>query len=129
MSLPAFSSTELAAIAAALADSMVDTCTIDAYTEEAGEYNEPKAAYVPGPPTRCRYHETAGFSRPGSAYDLAGIDAVVYLPPGTPVKARDHITITARFGVPLSAPCTYRVLGDPSAGIASIECRLQEEHL
>jgi hypothetical protein len=127
--MPPFSGAELAGIAEALDDSMLDTCTIDAYTEVAGEYGEPKVTYVPGQPTRCRYHDTAGFYHPGAAYDIAGIDALVYLPPDTPVKARDHVTITARFGVPLTKPYTYHVVGDPSPGVASIECRLQEAHL
>lgn len=129
MSLPPFSESELEAITATVEDSMLDLCTIDAYTEEAGELNEPLVTYVSGRPTACRYRATTGVSRPGSGYELAGIDGVLHLPLDTVITNRDRVTITRRFGQRLTSVHTYDVVGDPSPGIASLEVKLQEMHL
>lgn len=119
----------MAGITATIEDSLLDTCTVDAYTELAGELNEPEVTYTAGAATPCRFRATSGMVNIVPDFGLAGVDAMLRLPLGTTITNRDRVTVTHRYGIALAEPQTYSVAGDPAPGIASLEVKLQERHL
>jgi hypothetical protein len=125
----AFGTAERAALVATMEASMLDTCTVDAYTETAGELNEPSVEYLAGEPTACRYLASGEAFSPGYNASVTSVTGVLHLPLSTVITSRDRVTITKRLGAELDPPLQYAVVGDPVPGVASLEVRLQEAHL
>lgn len=110
-----FSTAELAGLQAAQDGHMMDTCTIDAYTESTlNAYGMPATSYVSGSAIACGFEPATPKEGAGSA-DAPMMDARLRLPIGTTITAQDRITITARHGVSITAT-TYEVVGDVKRG-------------
>ena len=108
---------------------MLDECTIDAYTEDVGELNEPLVSYVSGEPVICRFRGKSANWTPTADYGLASVDALLQLPKGSEITSRDQVTITKRFGEALAEPLVFAVVGEPTPAVLSLHVKLQEAHL
>ena len=127
--MKAIGTAEGAALETAILDAMLDTCTIDTYTETAGELNEPLVEYVPSAPSPCRFRGKLSRWMPNADYDISAVDALLQLPKDTVITSLDRVTITARFGRVLDVPLTYDVKGEPTPAIMSLHVSLMERHL
>lgn len=120
---------ELERLALDVQDAMQDTCTIDVYTETAGDLNEPIVTYPPGDEVKCRFRGKISHWLPTPDYALSSVDALLQLPPDAVITNRDHVTIVARFGQRLESPPIYEVKGEPTPAIYSQHVMLVEHHL
>jgi hypothetical protein len=120
---------ERAALQGFIEGAMLDVCTIDAYTEDVGELNEPLVTYVSGEPMACRFRGKNANWNPTADFGLASVDAFLQLPNGTEITSRDQVTITKRFGETLAEPLVFAVVGEPTPAVLSLHVKLQEAHL
>ena len=110
-----FSSLDLSAMQSAQDAHMMDTCTLDRYTDGgADDYGTPTPTWVAGSPISCGFHvfktdEVLGQTMVPTA------DAQARLPIGSTLDPKDRITITHRHGVDV-ADVTYVLVGEAVRG-------------
>jgi len=110
-----FSTLDLSGMQAAQDNHMMDTCTIDRYTDGGTDpYGAPTPTWVSDDPIACGFHvfkvdEVLGQTK------VAIAAAQVRLPIGTTLDLKDRITITKRHGVAVDN-VSYAIAGDPVRG-------------
>lgn len=121
----AFSTAELASMQAAQAAHMMDTGTLDRYTDGgATAYGAPNPTWPTGSAVACGYQQ----ARPDEVQDASHVpvfDATLRLPIGTVVDPRDRFTLTHRHGVALATAITHEFVGDVQRGPSGLVARLK----
>lgn len=119
-----FSSTELAGLQTAQQAHMMDTCTVDVYTDAGADaYNNPNPTWVAGAEQPCGFMTTKD-DEGNEAGHVPVRDARVRLPISASVTSKDRITITKRHGVAVTA-VTYAVVGTPKRGPSGLVVDLE----
>lgn len=121
----AFSSDELAAMQAAQAAHLMDSCTVDAYAAgSADAYGNPSPTWTAGDEIDCGFRPV----RPREVMGLTQVpehDAELRLAIDTSVNPQDRITITKRHGVAVTN-VTYEIVGDPQRGPSGLVLQLKK---
>lgn len=111
----AFTTVDLTAMQAAQEAHMMDTCTIDVYTDGGADpYGAPSPTWVSGSPMACGFNTTRVEEVLGQTM-VEAAEAALRLPIGTAIDPKDRVTITKRHGVAVSA-VQYAVVGTPRRG-------------
>ncbi len=119
-----FSAAELAGLQAAQQAHMMDTCTVDVYTDAGADaYNNPNPSWVSGSALACGFMATKD-DEGNAAGDVPVRDARLRLPIATVITSKDRITITKRHGVSIT-PVTYGVVGTPQRGPSGLVVALE----
>lgn len=120
-----FSPAELARMELAQTGAMQDKCIIMVYSAEDGDYGPSMdyPTYTAGDPVVCGYKPTSKEVMDGS--QVAMTDGKLRLPIGTDVSHLDRIRLTHRFGVALSTPETFEILGQPERGPSGLVLNLR----
>lgn len=119
-----FSSAELAAMRSVQDAHMMDTCTIDVYTEgAANDYGAEVVSWVSGAAIACGFHPVATDELLDSS-DVPVLDAKLRLPIATVIASVDRVTITQRHGVAVPA-VQYELMGEPLRGPSGLVCELK----
>lgn len=112
----AFSVAELAGLQAAQDAHMMDTCTIDVYTNAGADtYGNPNPSWVAGSPMACGFQPSAIDEELDTSH-VPTIDAKLRLPIGTTIDPQNRITITKRHGVTLSPSRRFEIVGEAKRG-------------
>lgn len=94
---------------------MMDTCTIDAYTEGGtNDLGMPSTSYVSGSAIACGFEPVTPDEGVGSA-DVPMLDARLRLSISTSITPHDRVTVTHRFGVAVTH-VTFEVVGEIKRG-------------
>lgn len=119
-----FSSLELAGQQYAQQAHMMDTGTVDVYTDAGDDaYNNPNPSWVAGTPTACGFMATRD-EEGNEAGKVPLRDARLRLPIGTTITAKDQFTLTKRHGIAIT-PVTYAVVGTPKQGPSGLVVDLE----
>ena len=120
----AFSTAELASMQGTQEAHMMDSCTIDVYTNAGTDtFGNPNPSWVAGSPIFCGFQAT----KTDEALDESNvptIDATVRLPIGTSINPKNRITITKRHGVTVTAR-HYEIVGEPKRGPSGLVLELK----
>lgn len=122
----AFSTTELARMQGAQVGAMQDICVVQSYSRTLDTYGSPVETFTDGASIACGVEMTAGRENRRADMNVEKIDATVRLPIGTTIKAADHVKVTQRFGVTLSAALIFEVIGEIRRGPSGLQVDLQE---
>lgn len=121
----AFSVTELSAMQSAQDDHMMDTCTLDRYTDGGADiYGTPNPTWVSDTPIACGFNTTRVEEVLGQTM-VPAAEAAIRLPLATVLNPKDRITITHRFGVAITAQ-SYTVVGDAERGPSGLKVGLKK---
>lgn len=121
-----FSEQELAALQAHQTYHMMDTCTVDVYTDAGADaYGNPNPSWVAGTAVMCGLSMVKAAEGVENA-DAPLMDALLRLPIETAITSADRITITHRHGVELDAPETYLMISEPRRGPSGLVCQLKK---
>jgi head-tail adaptor len=104
---------------------MMDTCIVQAYSRTLDTFGSPIEAYLDGSPIVCGVEMTPGRENRRADMNVERIDATVRLPIATVIKATDHVKVTHRFGVILSIPLVFEVIGEIRRGPSGLQVDLQ----
>lgn len=104
---------------------MQDTCVIEQYGETTDEYNNPNPFYTDSDALDCGLEHLNPREVHGTG-QVPIIDARLRLPLDTEIDTRDRIRITYRFGVALTTPERYEIIGQPRRGPSGLVIDLKK---
>lgn len=120
-----FTTAELGRMEGAQEAAMMDVAVRWMYSKgEVDEYGKPAVVFIEGVELVCGFDPSA---RP-EAMDGAEVvmaDAVMRLPQGTELDARDRLEVTERFGVLVEEPEVFEVIGEAERGPSGLVLRLR----
>ncbi len=111
-----FTTAELTGLQTAQDVHMMDTCTIDVYTDAGADaFGNPNPSWVAGVAMACGFRSDV-IDEELDTSNVPIIDAKVRLPIGTTINPQNRITITKRHGVTLSPSRRFEIVGEPKRG-------------
>jgi head-tail adaptor len=113
------SANDLTGLRADQSDAMWDTCVVQAWSGTANAYSELIETYTDGSAIACRFVPDSGTESRRANMTQVIMPALVRLPLGTTVTAKDRIKVTKRFGTTLATPLVF---GVDDAGISGATC-------
>lgn len=115
-----FTTAELAGMQATQQSAMMDTCVIEAFSFGlTDEYGKQQPVYTAGVATACGFDPNR-HSEVMEGAQVAIADAQLRLPLATVIDQRDRVKVTHRFGVALSNPDVYEVIGEVARGPSGV---------
>lgn len=111
----AFTLGELDRMQSTQVGAMQDTCVIRSYSASQDSWGNPSVSYTGGAALACGFQHISPDEVQESG-DVPRVDGRVRLPLGTELDERDRVRITHRYGVELSSPETYEVVGPARRG-------------
>ena len=120
-----FTAAELTGMRAAQTGHMMDTCTVDAYSETFNSFGEAVVTYTAGAAQDCGLDMRPGSERHDPNKTALEWDATIRLAITTAPNARDRITVTHRFGEALGTSLTFNVVGPIQRGPSGIRLLLK----
>lgn len=121
--MDAFTTLEMAAMQSAAEDTMMDTCVVQTVSTSKDATGYPVPSTSDGSAIACGVNVT-GRSRGKHERQLDTMlvtkaDVLIRVPSGTDISETDKIKVTHRFGVELSTPISYEVVGVPEEGVSA----------
>jgi head-tail adaptor len=120
-----FTAADLANMRAAQEEHMLDTCIVQSYARTLDTYGSPVETWTDGSAIACGLKMTTGRENRRADMTTERIDATIRLPLATTIKGTDRIKVTKRFGVILSTPQIYDVVGEIRRGPSGLQVDLQ----
>lgn len=121
----AFTPTELANMQGVQVSAMMDTCIVQAYSRTLSSKGSPVETWADGSAIVCGLEMTAGRESRRANMTVNPYDATIRLPIGTAIKATDKVKVTHRFGVALTIPMVFDVVGEVRRGPSGLQVDLQ----
>jgi head-tail adaptor len=117
---------DLAAMRADQSDAMWDTCIVQVWSGSADAYGELIETYTDGSALACRFVPASGTESRRSNMTQVVMPAMVRLPLGTAVTAKDRVKITKRFGSTLTTPLIFGVDDASISGATCVTVKLKD---
>lgn len=104
---------------------MMDTCRLLTFgTGPVDEYGVTRPLYTEGGDLACGFYFGSGRRAEATGSQVPLSDAVLRLPLGTAIKQTDRVRLIARFGIALTIPENFEVVGQPMQGPSGLTVRI-----
>jgi len=120
------SANDLTGLRADQTDALWDTCIVQAWSGTANAYGELVETYTDGSAMACRFVASSGSESHKANMTTVTMPALVRLPLGTTVTAKDRVKITKRFGETLATALVFGVEDDGIAGATCVTVKLKD---